>query len=200
VTRLLVATTNLGKLVELTPLLAGLGLAPCGLDALPGQPPAPEEEQSLAANAASKALYWAARCEWPVLADDSGLEVSALHGAPGIHSARFAGPGADDEANNALLLRRLAGVTDRRAQFVCCLAMARGREVTLQVSGECPGRILEAPCGKGGFGYDPLFVPDDPRAAGRSFAQLGRPEKAELSHRAQALAALQQALAAEAGR
>ena len=196
--RLLVATTNPGKVAELTPLLAGLGWEPCGLDAYAGLPPAVEDGETLAENAAAKALHWAALTDLPVLADDSGLEVAALDGAPGVHSARFAGEHADAAANNALLLERLTGVDDRRARFACCLAMAQGRRITLAVQGHCDGHILEAPRGTGGFGYDPLFVPAAPRAGGRSFAELSRDEKATLSHRGLALVALARALGREA--
>ncbi len=193
--RLLVATTNGGKLAELTSLLAVQGVEVVGLDTFPGVPVAPEEEPDFAANARSKALHYARATGLDTLADDSGLEVAALGGAPGVHSARYAGPQADDAANRAKLLAALDGVADRRARFVCALCLVRDGVPFLQVTGECSGTIARTPSGSGGFGYDPLFLSDDPAAAGRSFAELTRAEKAGLSHRGAALVALAAGLA-----
>jgi len=198
VSRLLVATTNRGKVAELAPLLAGLGLQPVGLDAFPQLTPAVEDGLTLKDNAVLKARAAAAQSGLPTLADDSGLEVNALDGAPGLRSARFAGEDADDASNNALLLERLTGEHDRRAAFVCWLCLVRPGQPDLTLSGRCTGTILDAPRGEGGFGYDPLFVPDAPSASGRSFAQLSRDEKAGISHRGLALAALADALGQEA--
>ena len=196
---LLVATTNPGKLAELAPLLAELGYAVHGLGEHPRLPVAPEEAPDFAGNAQDKARHYARLTGCAALADDSGLEVTALGGAPGVRSARFAGEDADDAANNALLLERLTGVTDRRARFVCalCLVDADGTP-RHELSGTVAGTLLPAPRGTGGFGYDPLFVPDDPAAGGRSFAELTREQKRSISHRGRALAALAEALAAEA--
>ena len=190
--RLLVATTNAGKLRELAPILAEAGIEPVGLAAFPEVPVAPEDEDSFAANARAKARHYATATGWPVLADDSGLRVAALGGAPGVHSARFAGPGASDADNRSRLLSALDGSTDRRGEFVCalCLLDPSGRLPTLEVEGTCRGTLLLQERGAEGFGYDPLFVPDDPRAAGRSFGQMTRDEKRPLSHRGRALALL----------
>ena len=190
--RLLVATTNAGKLRELAPILAESGIEAVGLPAFPGVPVAPEDEDTFAGNARAKARHYAAATGLAVLADDSGLRVAALGGAPGVHSARFAGPGASDADNRARLLAELAGATDRRGEFVCalCLLDPTGRLPTVEVEGTCRGTLLAEERGGEGFGYDPLFVPDDPRAAGRSFGQMTRDEKRPLSHRGRALALL----------
>lgn len=167
----------------------------------------PETATTFEGNAALKALAWARYlrtdccnlgARW-VLADDSGLEVDALDGAPGIHSARFAAldtgaPGnSPDTDNNAKLLRLLASVPDdqRTARFRCVLALVPVSQpvesAVLHFSGACPGRILCQPGGAGGFGYDPLFVPD---GHDRTFAELDSVEKNRISHRARAMAAL----------
>jgi XTP/dITP diphosphohydrolase len=198
VSQLLVATTNPGKVAEFAPLVADLGLVPVGLDAFPDLVPAVEDGETLRDNAILKALHAHRETGLPTLADDSGLEVAALGGAPGVHSARFAGEDADAAANNALLLERLAGVSDRRAAFACWLCLAKGGEVSLLVDGRCEGTILETPRGAQGFGYDPLFVPDHPSAGGRAFAELTREQKSPISHRGLAVAALKRALSGEA--
>jgi len=196
VSRLLVATTNAGKVAELRPLLAPLGWELLGLSDVGPQSVPREDGATFAENAAAKALHYARATGLDVLADDSGLEVDALGGAPGVHSARFAGPDATDAANNALLLERLAGVSERTARFRCSLCLVRDGRVAVAVDGVCEGRLLEAPRGLGGFGYDPLFVPEATDASGRSFAELERREKAALSHRGRAVAALVAALGA----
>jgi len=124
------------------------------------------------------------------LADDSGLEVDALGGAPGVHSARYAGQHGDDKANNDLLLRNLAGEKNRGARFVSVLALASPFGPTRSFEGACPGVILEAPRGEGGFGYDPLFLYE----TGETFAQMSAEDKNRVSHRARALARLKEAL------
>lgn len=197
--RLLVATTNRGKLAELVPLLSGLGWQAVDLGQFPGVPEAVEDGATLQENARRKARHYAEHTGLAALADDSGLEVAALGGEPGVRSARYAGEHADDAANNALLLQRLAGVADRRARFVCALCVWDGGRPLAEVTGRCEGRLLEAPRGEGGFGYDPLFVPDDGAAGGRTFAELSRAEKGSLSHRGRALAALALALSPAAG-
>jgi len=198
--RVLLATTNAGKLRELRPVLAAMGLDLCGLEAFPGLAVAPEDADSFAGNALAKARFYAQATGLPVLADDSGLVVTALSGAPGVHSARYAGPQADDAANRARLLAELGPHADRSAIFVCalCLLDPAAPGATLAVEGRCSGKIAQVERGSQGFGYDPLFVPDDARAAGRSFAQLSPAEKLALSHRGRALAALAEALAARA--
>ena len=203
-TRLLVATTNAGKLAELQPALAGLGWELVGLAAYPGVPVAREDGTSFADNARAKALHYARATGAATLADDSGLCVPALSGAPGVHSARYAGPGAGDAENRARLLAALAGEQDRRAHFLCALCLAEpapGRDAgpaLTEVEGRCDGRLLQAERGTGGFGYDPLFVPDDPVARGRTFAELPRAEKQRLSHRGAAVARLLERLAGRA--
>lgn len=194
--RLLVATTNRGKLSELLPMLEPLGLEVVGLDAVPAVPVAPEESDSFAGNARDKALYYARHTGMDVLADDSGLEVTALDGAPGIHSARYAGPDANDAANRARLLGELDGATDRSARFVCALCLVQDGIPAVEVMGVVRGSIGTTERGQEGFGYDPLFLPDEAAAAGRSFAEMKREEKAAISHRGRALAALRRALAA----
>lgn len=190
-TRLLVATTNPGKLAELRPLLAQHGLQVVGLRDLQGVPVAREEGRTCAENARAKATHYARATGLPALADDSGLEVEALGGAPGVHSARWAGPQASDADNRRKLLSALHGRADRAARFVCALCLCEpgpgGKLSLVEVEGSCAGTILLAERGTGGFGYDSLFVPDDPAAGGRSFAELSRPEKERFSHRGIAL-------------
>lgn len=193
--RLVVATTNPGKLAELAALLEGLGYRTCGLADVPPVAAPRETGSSFAENAELKARHYAAALGLPVLADDSGLMVTALAGAPGVRSARFAGTGASDADNNALLLQRLAATSDRRARFVCALCLVDGGEVLAAVEGRCEGTILREPRGSAGFGYDSLFVPDAPAAGGKSFAELESAQKAAFSHRGAALRALQQLLA-----
>ncbi len=190
------ATTNRGKVAELAPAFAALGWEAVGLQAFPGLRAPAEDGASFAANARLKALHYAAATGVPALADDSGLAVEALGGAPGVHSARYAGPAADDAANCARLLRELSGARDRRARFHCALCLVEDGRVTLEVEGRCGGTIADAPRGAGGFGYDPLFVPDDAAAGGRTFAELPAEAKRAISHRGRALAALRAALAA----
>jgi XTP/dITP diphosphohydrolase len=192
--RVLVATTNRGKLAELAPVLAELGWTAVGLDAFPGVAVAAEDAGDLAGNARAKALHYAAATGLPALADDSGLEVRALGGAPGVRSARYAGHDADDDRNRRRLLAALDGVEDRRARFACALCLVEDGAPVVEVLGSCEGRIARTPRGAGGFGYDPLFVPDDPLAAGRTFAELVPDDKRRISHRARALAALHRAL------
>jgi len=120
------------------------------------------------------------------IADDSGLAVDALGGAPGVRSARYAGEDGNTPKNNALLLKNLEGVTDRRAQFTCAVALIAPDGTEQTVEGHCPGTILAVPAGNGGFGYDPLFVPD---GFTKTFAELAPEEKNAISHRGRALAA-----------
>lgn len=145
-----------------------------------------ETADDFAGNALIKVRAIAARHrgDW-CLADDSGLEVSALGGAPGVRSARYAGEPSDTAKNNALLLKNLAGTSDRRANFTCCCALVAPDGTETTVVGKCFGRIAESPSGAEGFGYDPLFVPDGHE---RSFAELSAAEKNAISHRGRALA------------
>ncbi len=196
-TQLLLATQNTHKRDELARLLAPLGerwkvVLP---DELGGIPEVVEDQPSFAGNAAKKALSAAsARGTW-ALADDSGLCVDHLDGAPGVFSARYAGEDASDQDNNALLLEELAGVPSpqRGAHFVCALALASpDATLAFETRGESHGRILEAARGEAGFGYDPLFLFDEPEhpQRGRTFAQLGTEEKSLVSHRGRALRSL----------
>ncbi len=181
---LLIATRNRHKLEEIRAILSLPGLTLVGADDRPGLPEVEEDAGTFEGNARKKAqtLAQAGGC-W-TLADDSGLEVAALNGAPGVYSARYAGPEADTAANNAKLLQALSGVADRRACFRCVLALAAPDGRVWTVEGRCAGRILEAPRGREGFGYDPLFMPD---AYVQTFAELGAAEKNTISHRAVAL-------------
>jgi XTP/dITP diphosphohydrolase len=180
---LVLASRNAHKLRELEALLD-----PHRLEALPdGVELPPEHGASFAENASAKALAVAEGTGRASLADDSGIAVAALGGRPGIHSARYAGERATDEENLAKLLRDLQGTSDRRAAYVCALALAEpGREPRI-FEARCEGRITTAPRGSGGFGYDPIFVPDE-YAAGpeRTMAELSRPEKDAISHRGRA--------------
>lgn len=182
--QLVLASANRGKQRELAELLAPLGLelrlgSELGVDS-------PEETgTSFEANALLKARHAAVTTGLAAIADDSGLEVDALGGAPGIHSARYAGVGATDEANNARLLAALAGRTQRAARYRCVLVLLRSGSdpAPLVAHGAWEGRIAEAPAGTGGFGYDPLFIPlGEQQTVGELPAEL----KARQSHRAQA--------------
>jgi len=136
-------------------------------------------------NAILKALYYSKHCDGFLFVDDSGLEVDVLGGAPGVYSARFAGPHATDVENNRLLLDRMHGVTDRTARFVCVVALAEAGRLANTFRGEVEGRLLEAPQGAGGFGYDPLFFYPPLQC---TFGEAPLARKMEVSHRAQALA------------
>jgi XTP/dITP diphosphohydrolase len=184
--RLVLASDNAGKLREFRALLAPLTFEVVAQGEL-GIGAAPEPHPTFMENALAKARHAAAASGLPALADDSGLCCVALGGAPGVRSARFAGEPGDDERNNVELLRRLAGVADRRAHYVCVLVLTRTVEDPEPVlaEGRWYGRIAAAPRGSGGFGYDPLFEPLD--CAGRSAAELASEEKNRVSHRALAL-------------
>jgi XTP/dITP diphosphohydrolase len=185
---LLLATRNRGKALELCELLARENVV---LDTLADHPNLPDVEETgktFEENARLKASAGARATGTWALGEDSGLEVDALDGAPGVFSARYAGVHGDDAANNALLLRELGGKTDRRARFVCCMALARpDGSIAATSRGFCEGRIREEPAGTGGFGYDPLFVPENGLA---TLAELEAREKSLLSHRGQALRAI----------
>ncbi len=189
-TRWVLASGNPGKLRELQQLLAPLGITLLRQQEFRLEP-ALENAPTFLENALIKARHLAQVCQLPALADDSGLLVDALDGAPGVHSARFAGAEASDAQNNALLLERLEGVPEeqRTAFFHCSLVWLRTPQdaAPLVAQGNWQGHILSAPAGEGGFGYDPLFRP---QGMSCSAAQLPAPEKARHSHRAQALRAL----------
>jgi XTP/dITP diphosphohydrolase len=198
VTRLVVATANPGKLVEMRRLLEADGIEVLGLADVPAYEPGPETGATFEENALLKAREGVAATGLPVVADDSGLAVDALNGMPGVLSARWAGRHGDDAANNALLLAQLRDVPDARlgAAFVCAAAYALpdGREEV--VRGEMRGRLVREPRGTGGFGYDPLFVPE---GLDVTSAELAPDAKDALSHRGQALRALLPLLRAALG-
>ena len=190
---ILLATTNAGKRREVRTALAGLAVELATLADHPGLPEAVEDADTFEGNARRKALHYAGLTDRWTLADDSGLEVDALAGAPGVHSARYAGPQRSDAANNAKLVAALADVPAERrtARFRCVLALARADQVLLTVSGVVEGVIIDQARGDNGFGYDPhFFVP----RLGRTLAELDPDEKNRVSHRGQALLALQPAL------
>jgi XTP/dITP diphosphohydrolase len=199
VRRVVLASANSGKLQEIRALLAGRGLEVVPQAALGIDSP-PEDGVSFVDNALIKARHAARASGLPAIADDSGLEVDALGGRPGIHSARFAGAGGVDTDNNARLLRELAGVPAARrgARYRCAMVFVRdaGDQRPLVREAAWEGSIGFEPRGAGGFGYDPLFiVAGDARTA----AEMPAGEKNRLSHRGQALLALVAAIAAEGG-
>ena len=195
-TRVLLATRNPGKLVELRRMLTDLpGIEIVGLTDLPEFPDAPETGATFAENALAKARDAAAATGLPSVADDSGLAVDALSGMPGVLSARWSGRHGDDRANLDLLLAQLGDVPDDRrgAAFVCAAALVVPGGTETVVHGEWAGTIVRAPRGSNGFGYDPVFVPDGEQ---RTSAELDATEKDAASHRARALKALQPHLTA----
>jgi XTP/dITP diphosphohydrolase len=190
VTRVVLASGNAGKLRELVTLLRPLALAVVPQTQLGIDSP-PETGTSFLENALIKSRHAARAAQLPALADDSGLEVDALGGRPGVWSARFAGPDASDAENLERLLRELADVPDdrRQARYQCVVVFVRSAvdPAPLVARGTWEGRIARTPRGSGGFGYDPVFMP----AGGeRTAAELGSAEKNAVSHRGQALAAL----------
>ena len=181
--RLVLATRNPGKVAELD---ARLG--PAGIELSTahdhGAPEVDEDAGTLRGNAEKKARALYRHTGLPALADDTGLEVDALGGRPGVHSARYAGPDADPGANRALLLRELDGAQDRAARFRTVLAFADGEGVRC-FDGVCEGAVTTEPRGEGGFGYDAVFRPSD--GDGRTFAQMDADAKNRISHRGRAL-------------
>jgi XTP/dITP diphosphohydrolase len=187
--KVLLATRNAGKLAELRRMLADAPFEVLGLADVPEFPEAPETGATFAENALAKARDAAAATGLPSVADDSGLAVEALNGMPGVLSARWCGRHGDDLANLELLLGQLADVPDerRRGAFVCAAALVVPGGPETVVHGEWPGRIVRAPRGTGGFGYDPIFVPDGEE---RTSAELSPEEKDAASHRGRAMRAL----------
>jgi len=193
--RLVLATGNPGKRRELAEILAPDGVEVLGVaDVASDGWSVVEDGATFLENARLKAHDLARRAGMPALADDSGLEVDALGGRPGVRSARYAGAHATDAANVARLLDELAGVSDERrvAAFRCALVLAWPDGTAVEAEGRCEGWIACTPRGHGGFGYDPVFI--DP-ASGRSFAELPTAAKNAFSHRRRALDALRRALA-----
>ena len=191
--RLVCASANPDKVAEIADILAATAVEL--LPRPPGLADVVEDADTLVGNARLKAVAVAAAAGLPAVADDTGLFVDALGGRPGVWTARYAGEGATYAANRAKMLGELAGMApDRRAatfRTVVVVVWPGGRE--LVVEGACVGRIAEAEAGTGGFGYDPLFVPDE--GDGRTFAQMGTEAKHAMSHRGRALRALADALA-----
>lgn len=182
------ATRNEHKLREMVELLPGFELRP-----LPPHLPSPVEDgDSFAANALIKARAARAATGAAAIADDSGIEATDLGGAPGIHSARYAGVGASDGENLGKLLREVAAAGgDRRAAYVCAIALVEADGAERIFEARCEGRLIAEPRGRGGFGYDPAFVPDDTGPGDRrTFAELAPEEKNAISHRGRAAAML----------
>ncbi|MDO3379287.1 XTP/dITP diphosphatase [Geoalkalibacter halelectricus] len=183
---LLVATRNAGKLKEIKRLFSEVGIEAVGLENFPELADVEEDGATFAVNAEKKARTIAAQTGRVTLADDSGLEVEALGGAPGVFSARFAGAGAGDADNNRKLLIELAGVPEekRRAAFRCVMAYCTPQGACRFFEGTLPGRIIHEPRGGHGFGYDPLFLIPE---YGKTLAELPLDVKNRISHRGQAL-------------
>jgi XTP/dITP diphosphohydrolase len=186
--RLYCATTNPGKLREFREALED-SFAVEALPGLSGIAPCDETGATFEENAIQKALYYSKHCDDYLFVDDSGLEVDALGGAPGVYSARFAGPDATDDANNRLLIGRMRGIEDRTARFVCVVALGRAGELIRTFRGEVEGLLLEEARGSGGFGYDPLFFYPP---FGCTFGEAPLQRKMEVSHRAIALRELRE--------
>jgi len=182
--RLLLGTRNKGKIMELKGLLSDLsGIEILTFEDVPFFEVA-ETGETFLDNALLKAESIVKETGLPVLAEDAGLEVFSLAGAPGVRSARYAGEGHDYSANNALLLKRLQGVDDRRARFITVAVLLLPDLQVFVTTGILPGTIAHAPAGEGGFGYDPLFIP---AGASRTLAELSLVEKNRISHRMRAM-------------
>jgi XTP/dITP diphosphohydrolase len=190
---LLIATTNAGKLREAWAILDGLDVRLVALKERPDLPVPTEDGNSFEENAELKALHYARLSGCPALADDSGLEVDVLDGAPGVQSARYAGPACDAAANNAKLIRELAGVPEakRAARFRCVVALADPEGVLATASGMVEGVIIDHARGANGFGYDPHFLVPE---RGLTTAEMSPEQKNSISHRGKALRAIRPAI------
>ncbi len=186
--KLVIASANPGKVREIERILAPLEIEIIAQSAL-GIAPAEESHSTFVENALAKARHVCAASGLPSLADDSGICVEALDGAPGVHSARYAGMPVSDARNNARLLEQMAGVTDRRAHYYCVIVLMRGANDAqpLIAEGEWHGEIAQAPRGSRGFGYDPLFIDSKARLTG---AELAASRKNRISHRGKAMRTL----------
>ncbi len=189
---LVLATGNPGKVDELRALLADLSIILVPAADLDNPPEVVEDAETLAGNARKKARAFHDHTARATLADDTGLEVAALDGRPGVHTARFAGPDATPDANKRRLLDELEGVADRRARFRTVVALVTADGTAHTFEGICRGTITTAPRGTGGFGYDPLFQPE---GHDQTFAEMPADAKNEVSHRRRALDALHDFLA-----
>lgn len=183
---ILAATKNLHKIEEFKELLGSKDVNVVSLLDFPDAPDVVEDGATFEENARKKAAESSAFSELPAFADDSGLEVEALNGEPGIRSARYAGEGASNDERIKKLLDNMKGQTNRNARFVCVIALANDGEVVETFKGEIKGTITEAPRGSNGFGYDPVFVPD---GYDKTFAELDSSVKNKISHRARAVKA-----------
>lgn len=190
---LLIATHNQGKIKEIRTHLSSLPLNIISLDDLGIDAEYQETGPTFAANARGKALYYGRFNQGLVLAEDSGLEIEALKGAPGVYSARFAGPEASDEDNIQKVLALLQGIPfpQRKARFICWLTLAQNQQIITEIQGKVEGYITEAKKGKYGFGYDPIFYYPPWQ---KTFAELTPEEKNQISHRGRALTQLQKFL------
>lgn len=182
--RLIIATRNAHKTGEIRAMVGG-NREVLDVTAFPGLPEIEETGTTFLENATLKAVGISRHVEGWVLSDDSGLEVDALGGAPGVWSSSFGGEEGNHAKNNARLMAEMAGQADRRARFRCTMVIARNGEAVADFSGTVEGRIIENPRGAGGFGYDPLFIPDGHE---QTFSELGDEVKNQLSHRSRALA------------
>lgn len=195
--RLVIATRNEGKAAEIRTLLGEIPFELLSLSDFARAGEAEEPEDSYAGNARCKAQYYSLATDEMVLADDSGLEVKALDGEPGVLSARYAGPHATDNQRRLKLLHELAtkNSADRRARFVCAVAVSRKNGIILKVTeGICKGSIGKEPRGDSGFGYDPIFVPS---GYSQTFGELAEEVKNRISHRAKAVALMREFLLIE---
>ncbi len=183
-TLIVLATRNKGKIAEISALLDDFPVVLRNLDSFGPMPDVEEDGCTFDENAYKKASFYARILGFPCLADDSGLTVAALNGAPGVLSARYAGKGASDEERCAKLLRAMKGKSDRRAAFECVLSFAAPSGPALTYEARCEGVITEMPMGSNGFGYDPIFYYPPLK---KTFAQLTREEKSRVSHRGLAL-------------
>jgi len=186
---LVLATRNPGKTREIGDLLKDFPVEIKNLDDFGPIPDVEEDGETFDDNAFKKASFTAKVLGLPALADDSGLEVEAMNGAPGVRSARYAGPYATDQENNEKLLKEMKGKANRRAAFMCVISIAVPSGVALTYEARCEGLIAEAPAGDNGFGYDPVFFYPP---MNRTFAQLSSEEKSQVSHRGKALAELKE--------